>query len=43
MEVLIVLVVTLAVIFMLCILKINFFEQKVRSEKRVITTDPMDV
>lgn len=34
MEVLIVLVVTLAVIFMLCILKINFFEQKVKSEKR---------
>ena len=34
MEVLIVLVVTLAVIFMLCILKIKFFDQKVKSEKR---------
>lgn len=34
MEVLIVLVVTLAVIFMLCIFKIKFFEQKVKSEKR---------
>lgn len=36
MEVLIVLAVLLVVAFMLCILKINFFEQKVRSEKRVI-------
>lgn len=36
MEVLIVLAVFLAVVFMLCILKINFFEQKVKSEKRII-------
>ena len=34
MEVLILLVVTLAVIFMLCILKIKFLDQKVKSEKR---------
>lgn len=34
MEVLIVLAVFLAIVFILCILKIKFFEQKVKSEKR---------
>ena len=36
MEVLIVLAIVLAVVFILCILKINFFEQKVKSEKRIV-------
>ncbi len=35
MEVLIILVVILALIFMLCIIKINFFENKVKNEKRI--------
>ena len=35
MEVLIVLAIILALIFMLCIIKINFFEKKVKNEKRI--------
>lgn len=35
MEVLIVLVIILALIFMLCVVKINYFENKVKNEKRI--------
>ena len=35
MEVLIVLVIILALIFMLCVVKINYFENKVKNKKRI--------
>ena len=35
MEVLIILVIILALIFMLCVVKINYFENKVKNEKRI--------